>query len=87
MNRHFYRFRRPPAALRRAHLDNIALVPGNLLPFKQQYQELANELPAGSVLICLPSAENSQRLVLERVAVGLRAKGHRVTALPADRFA
>src|SRR5205823_3714796 len=32
----------PPKALRRAKLDNLTLVPGHLLPFKAQYQRIAN---------------------------------------------
>ena len=51
------RFRRPPAALRRAKLDNVALVPGNLLPLKAKYQEIANRLPEGELLIVVPSPD------------------------------
>ena len=46
-----YRFRRPPRVLRKAQLDNLALVPASLLPFKEQYQQIANELPHGVSLI------------------------------------
>jgi hypothetical protein len=80
------RFTRPPTELQRAKLDNISLVPASLLPFKHQYQEIANRLPEGSVLICLPPSEKPQRLVLERVASNLRAEGYRVTTLLAERF-
>jgi hypothetical protein len=80
-----YRFTNPPRALRKSKLDNIALVPASLLPFRQQYQEIANELPEGAVLICLPPSEKPQRLVLERVAANLRAEGYRVTTLPVAR--
>jgi len=72
---------------RGARLDNVCLVPGNLLPYREQYQEIANGLPAGSVLICLPPAETRQRMVLEWVASNLRADGYRVTTLLAERFA
>ena len=43
-------FGRPPAPLRRpgVTLDNIALVPASLLPFKPTYQAIANELPRGT---------------------------------------
>jgi hypothetical protein len=81
-----YRFTRPPRALRKAKLDNIALVPASLLPFREQYQEIANGLPEGSVLICLPPSQKPQRLLLERVAANLRAEGYSVTTLPVDRF-
>jgi hypothetical protein len=46
-----YRFLPPPAPVQAAKLDNLALVPGNLLPMKATYQKLANKLPAGGVLI------------------------------------
>lgn len=75
----------PPKALKRAKLDNIALVPGNLLPFKAKYQEIANRLPDGEMLIVVPPSEHPQRLLLERVASLLRAEGHSVTIVSADR--
>lgn len=82
-----YRFIRPPRALRKARLGNVTLVPASLLPFREQYQQIANDLPSGSVLICLPPSEKPQRLVLERVASDLRAEGYHVTTLPATQFA
>jgi len=78
---------RPPRAVRKARLDNVALVPASLLPYREQYQEIANGLPDGSVLICMPPGENPQRMVLERVASNLRAEGYPVTTLLAERFA
>jgi hypothetical protein len=39
------------------HLDNLALVPASLLPFKAQYQHLANTLPKGDILIILPATD------------------------------
>jgi hypothetical protein len=47
-------FGAPPPALRKAHLDNLAIVPASLLPGKAEWQALANALPAGSTLIVLP---------------------------------
>lgn len=49
-------FTRPPRALRRARPDNLALVPANLLPFKGQYQAIANDLPTGTTLIVVEEA-------------------------------
>src|SRR5712692_10282879 len=66
--------------------DNLALVPGSLLPFKGQWQDAANRLPRGAVLICLPAADCPQRQALERVGALLAAEGHQVTMLPAERF-
>jgi hypothetical protein len=81
-----YRFRRPPAALRKAQLDNIALVPANLLPFKKQWQRIANRLPEGSTLIILPASTSPQRKTFETVAKNLRQNGKRVITLHAEQF-
>jgi len=69
-----------------ARTPNVAVVTGNLLPYKAQYQRLANELPKGSVLICLPSTEGPQGKALRVAAVLLEAEGHRATTVPADQF-
>lgn len=82
-------FRSPPRALRRpgVHLDNLAVVPANLLPFKAQWQSIANNLPAGGVLIVLPATGSQQRGALQTAANLLKAKGHHVTTISAERFA
>jgi hypothetical protein len=54
-------------------LDNVALVPGNLLPFKSEYQQIANGLPQGGILIVLPH-ELKQRRAFEKTAVQLKQK-------------
>jgi hypothetical protein len=61
-------------------------VPTSLLPYNEQYQEIANGLPDGSVLFCMPPTGHRQRMVLERVASNLKIKGHPVTTLLAERF-
>jgi hypothetical protein len=71
----------PPQAIRKAKLDNLALVPGSLLPFKKEWQQLANSLPEGSTLIVLPTAKGSARTILEKVSQALKAKGRRVTTI------
>ena len=81
-----YRFRRPPRGMRKAQLANLALVPASLLPFKEQYQQIANALPHGATLIVLPAPTSKQRRNCEKVAQNLRDKGYRVTTLPAERF-
>jgi hypothetical protein len=50
----------PPARLKKARLDNIALVPASLLPLKGTYQPLANRLPTGSVLCVLENRSSNQ---------------------------
>ena len=82
-----YRFTRPPSALRRARLDNVAIVPASLLPFKDQWQAIANGLPDGDVLLIVPPAMRPQRGMLERMAAGMRERGKHVTTLPVERFA
>ncbi len=77
-------FTAPPRVVRKAKLDNLALVPDSLLPFEKERQELANQLPAGSTLIILPSSDSSARRTLEKVSSMLKAKGHRVRTLPAE---
>jgi hypothetical protein len=90
-----YRFTRPPRAIRHAQLapyqngtglDNLALVPANLLPYKAQWQQLANDLPKGNILIILPDADQRVRKAVETVANLLKASGQKVTTLPANQF-
>lgn len=71
-------FRQAPRRVRKAQLDNVALVPANLLPFKKEYQAIANGLPAGGMLIILPKADSPQRRALESVAADLKTKGQAV---------
>jgi hypothetical protein len=79
---------RPSNAIRRGQvkLDNVALVPANLLPFKREYQEIANGLPQGGILIVLPH-ELTKRRVFEQTAVQLKNKGHRIATTSAEGFA
>ncbi len=77
---------RPPRALRKAKLDNLALVPGSLLPFKEEWQKLANDLPEGSILIVLPSSDSSARKALENASRSMKAKGQRVTMLSHEQL-
>jgi hypothetical protein len=77
------RFRRPPPALRRAKLDNLALVPGSMLPYMEQCQEAANRLPKGAVLIVLPQENETQKHTMLLVAKLLATEGHQVAVIPA----
>jgi hypothetical protein len=83
-----YRFSRAPRAIRSpgVALDNIAVVPASLLPYKKEWQRVANGMPVGSVLLCSTSSRR-QRKILEQVSVHMRAKGHRVLTLSAERIA
>jgi hypothetical protein len=77
-----YHIGRPPRAIRKARLDNIALVPASLLFHKGKYQTIANNLPGRGVLIC--ETNNKERIshILERVAAFFRQNGHFVKTLP-----
>ncbi len=78
-----YRFTKPPRICIR--LDNLALVPANLLQYKEQWQAIANSHPTGSVLIVLPRTEGTHRQALEKMAITLQA-GHQVTTVSAEQF-
>jgi hypothetical protein len=62
----------PPPALRKAKLDNLALLPASLLPFKAEYQAIANEQPPGTTLVVLPATDSLPRRTLEQVAARMR---------------
>ena len=49
----------PPAAIHRAKLDNLALLPGHLLEPKEAWRDLAASLPNGSLLIVLIDPSDS----------------------------
>ena len=68
------RWDRVAAASRRGEprLDNLALVPASLLPHKVTYQRLANQLPAGAVLVVLPTEDSPERQTLQEAAARLR---------------
>ena len=83
MNR--YTFTRPPRALRRARPDNLALVPASLLPFKEIYQQIANDLPVGATLIVVDQTAGKPGQTLGNVATQIKAKGHQVRVVSANR--
>jgi len=77
-----YHIVRAPRAVRRARLDNIALVPASLLPQKGKYQKIANNLPKGGILICQTDKKQRISRVLARVARFFAENGHFVRTLP-----
>ena len=77
-----YRIVRPPRAIRKAKLDNIALVPASLLSRKGKYQTIANNLPRGGILICEAGQKQQLTTTLERVAQFFQERGHFVRMLP-----
>jgi hypothetical protein len=77
-----YQFVRPPKAVRKARLENVALVPASLLPRKGKYQKIANNLPQGGVLICQTDKKQRIAYILAHVAQWLSKNGHFVRILP-----
>lgn len=78
-----YKVSQPPRQLRKARLDNISLVPASLLPLKNKYQPLANQLPNGSIL-CVSNSQRHTR-IMEKLTTIFRTMGRQVTTLPAER--
>jgi hypothetical protein len=74
----------PPDALKKARLDNIALVPASLLPMKSTYKSIANNLPRGSVL-CVPGTPR-QRTIVASVTQYFRDHGRFCLTMPLERI-
>jgi hypothetical protein len=80
-----YRFTRPPKALLKAKLDNIAIVPASLLPLKTTWQKTANTLPKRCVLLCHSRKNTRQKKLLERVEAVFKRLGYAVMNLPIEQ--
>jgi hypothetical protein len=74
-----HRLTRPPKALLRARLDNIAIVPASMLPFGKSLKDILEKLPKGAVFLCHAKQNSRQTKILERVGELFQEKGHRVT--------
>ncbi len=85
--RNRYRSADPPRGLRRRHvrLDNIALLPGDMLPLRATWEKIAGNLPEGSTLIVLPSSQHPHRRIYEAVATSLRALGRPIRLITAEQ--
>src|SRR5437764_279070 len=79
-----YHFSEPPKRLRKARLDNLALVPASLLKHKQIYQSIANTLPTGSVLV-VPGTLRHQK-IMAKVTRLFRDHGRAVITLPIEKI-
>ena len=77
-------FTEPPEALKKARLDNIALVPASLLALRNIYQPLANTFPLGSVL-CVPGTPRQQK-IMDKVTSFLKDHGHTVITVPLEKI-
>ena len=81
--RNQYRFSKPPKALLNSRLDNIAIVPASLLPFKDSWQKVANAMPKGSILLC-HAANVKQKQVLQNVRRLLSESGYTVRIMSSE---
>src|SRR5438552_11675850 len=79
-----YHISEPPARLKKARLDNIALVPASLLTLKGTYQPIANKLPTGSVL-CVPGTQK-QRTIMATITKFFKDHGHTVITMPVENI-
>ena len=79
-----YHFSEPPARLKKARFDNIALVPASLLPFKVTYQRVANSYPTGSVL-CVPGTIK-QKKIIATITQFFRDHGRSVITMPIEKI-
>jgi len=75
-------FPRPPIGVAHRRANNLALMPGSTLPYKEAWQDMANELPIGSVLIVLPDGNTVQKMILLALAKLLASEGHQVRVVP-----
>ena len=79
-----YHISEPPARLKKARFDNIALVPASLLPLKETYISLANTYPTGSVL-CIQGTQHQQK-IMAKVTSFFRDHGHQVITMPIEKI-
>jgi hypothetical protein len=70
----------------RGKLNNLAVVPASLLPFKAKWQAVANNLPQGTVLVVLPRTNSTARQSAEVVVRYLKAEGRTVAVMGTERL-
>ena len=80
-----YTLTRPPRAIRRATLDNIAIVPASMLTGTEELQEKVKKLPRRQVLLCHTRENTKQKRILEHVKEIFRRLGYGVTLLSMEQ--
>jgi prephenate dehydrogenase len=80
-----YRLTRPPRAIQRARLDNIAIVPASMLASDKTLQEKVKTLPRRQVFLYHTKENTKQKQILERVREIFRRLGYAVTLLPMEQ--
>jgi len=83
--KNYFQFAKPPKALLKARLDNIAIVPASMLPFTKTIQQVLNNLPKGAVFLCHAEENTRQRKLLERVEETFRQQGHVVRSMSMEQ--
>ena len=76
-----YQFTKPPKALLKAKLDNIAIVPASMLLLTRTIQDVLSNLPEGAVFLCHAEENTRQTKLLERVEETFRQQGHTVRSM------
>lgn len=71
---------------REFNLDNFALVPASLLPFKDEWQRIAADLPSGGALLVVPPEPTPLKRCMRLVALQLRRRGRHVASVDFSRF-
>jgi len=84
-DREYYQFTKPPKALLKARLDNIAIVPASMLPFTKTIKQVLNNLPKGAVFLCHAEENTRQRKLLERVEETFKQQGHVVRSMSMEQ--
>jgi hypothetical protein len=64
----------------------MALAPASALPRKPLWRSLANQLPAGGVLIVLPHHDARLAEPLQAVIAAFQSHGHPVTVIGIDQL-
>lgn len=65
---------------------HAVLLPGDLLPYREQWQPYAASLPANAVLLVVPDHDTRLRAILDQVAAQFAAAGRPVARLRADQL-
>ncbi len=60
--------------------DNLTVLPASMLPFKSEWQRLANKLPEGNVLFVVPEEDTPGGKSMRRVARHLGGRGRQISA-------
>jgi Fe-S oxidoreductase len=82
-----YKLRRPPRAIMRAQLDNIAIIPASMLTSQKTLNEKVKKFPRRQVFLCHTKENMRQKRILEHVKEVFQRLGYAVTLLPMEQVA